>query len=758
MRLAWLAAVCVPFLALVSTPASAQPSASPEAIASPPARALTHAHLASGKGADGRVQITAVRARTPIDVDGALDDEVWVMSPAASALVQSEPDTDQPASEPTDIWMAYDDTTLYVAAYCHEAPDHATVVNDIRKDFKSGDQDSFEVIIDTFGDRRDGFMFLTNPEGASSDQQVANEGREINASWDAVWFVRTQQVADGWTVEMAIPFKSLRFEGGARKPWGVNFSRRIRHRNEVDFWAPVPRAYALTRVSLAGTLAGLPPLTPGRNLRLKPFVAASATRNTGGSAFERGVDYGLDLKYGVTPALTLDVTVLPDFAQVEADEQQVNLTQFSQFFPEKREFFLENSGQFYVGDAARNNRVNPTPTPDEDLLLFFSRRIGLAPDGTVIPIAGGARVTGQAAGFGLGLLSLQTRESAGVAANNYTVLRGRRNVGRASDIGGIFMSRQSTRGGDYNRVVGADATVRFGRNLDWNTYFVHTMTPGVSSKQDAWRTSLTYESNFFHGKGAVMDLGDNFNDELGYYRRTGVRKLFLDTGVRPRPRALRAWGVRELHPHIGWNYYENHAGQMVGKNLHNGLTVFLENGGYSELSINPKFDYLTRPLRLHPKVAPLPTGGYGWTEYQIRYTSDPSRMISGGLTYSTGGLWSGTQQTANWNVTVRPSYKLRATFSMSRTAADLDVPKESFVTNLLTLRANYSFTTRMYLDSLLQYDRASDRFNANIRFNLMHHPLSDLFVVYNEQRITTPETLLAPGRGLILKFTQMFAF
>ncbi len=762
MRFSWLAAVCVAVVGLWPDHARAERAADVPSPTPPPAATapgLQHLHLASSPGRDGRVVITAVHARTPVRVDGALDDEVWVMSPAASGLVQSEPDADKPASEPTDIWVAFDDDSLYIAAYCHQASAHATIVNDIRKDFKAGDQDGFEVILDTFGARRDGFVFMTNPEGARSDQQVANEGREVNASWDAVWSVRTQRVADGWTLEMAIPFKSLRFEGGDARPWGVNFSRHIRHRNEVDYWAPVPRAYSLSRVSLTGTLDGLPPLTPGRNLRVKPYAAASGIRNIGGARFDRSGDYGVDVKYGVTPALTLDVTVLPDFAQAEADEQQVNLTQFSQFFPEKREFFLENSGQFYVGDTARNNRVNPTPTPDEDLLLFFSRRIGLARDGTVIPIAGGARLTGQAAGVGLGLMTMTTRATGGLDANNYTAMRIRRNIGRASDVGGFFMTRQNTdRGGDYNRVAGGDATIRFGRNLDWNTYFVHTMTPGVTANADAWRTSLTYESNFFHAKGGVMDLGDHFNDELGYYRRVGVRKLFLDTGLRPRPLAVRRHGVRELHPHVVWNYYEGQQGRMVGKNLHNGFTWFFEDGGFFEPSINQKFDVIAQPLRLHPKAAPLAPGGYGWTEYQLRYTSDPSKAISGGVTYTTGGLWSGTQQTVNWNVTVRPSYRLRATFSMARTAADLDLPRETFVTNLLTLRTNYSFTTNMYLDALAQYDRAAERFNANVRFNLMHHPLSDLFVVYNEQRTTTPDTLLAPGRGVIVKFTQMLAF
>jgi len=699
-----------------------------------------------------------VRAATAVVVDGALDDEVWQRAEPVSGFVQSEPREGEPASEPTAVRVAFDAQNLYIAAYCHDGEPERLVVNDIRKDFGAGDQDSFEVVLDSFDDRRNGFVFMTNPEGARSDQQMTNEGREINASWDAVWFVRTRRVADGWTAELTIPFRSLRFSGRDARAWGVNFSRRIRRKNEVDYWSPVPRAYTLSRVSLAGELAGLPRLEPGRNLRVKPYLAGRSVRETGGPSFSQTGDVGLDLKYGLTSALTLDATANPDFAQAEADEQQVNLSQFSLFFPEKRDFFLENSGVFYVGDAARNNRINPTPTPDEDLLPFFSRRIGLTGSGREIPILAGARVTGRLAGLGIGALSVQTRASDDAPANNFSVLRLRRNLFGHSDVGAIFLSRQNTdSGADWNRVWGFDSNVRLLGRLDWSSYLLRTSTPGFRDGQYAARSSLNWEGNFFHGKGGLLSIGEGFNDELGYYRRTGVRKWFMDVGIRPRFRSLERLGVREMHPHLVWDYFEDQSGRIAAKFLHSGYTFFLNNGGFFELSANPRFERIEQPFAIHLGSPPIPAGSYGWNEWKLYGSSDLSRPVALSLTGFAGGLWSGTQRTVNGTLTLRPSYHFRMELGMQRTSAHLELPDTRFVSTILTARTNYSFNTKLFLDALIQYDRDRRLFNANVRFNLIHRPLSDLYVVFNEQRFATPDSPPA-GRGVIVKFTRLISF
>ncbi len=704
-------------------------------------------------------ELKATRSATPVKIDGVLDDAVWKNATPATGFVQSEPREGQPATEQTEVYVAYDDNNLYIAAYLHDAEVGRAIVADIRKDFNEANQDDFEVILDTFHDRRNGYVFITNPAGGRVDRQVANEGREVNSSWDAIWEVRTQTLQDGWTVEMRIPFRTLRFQPGAHD-WGINFSRRIRRKNEVSFWSPVPRAFNLTRLSMAGDLTDIAPNegAAGRDIRVKPFVVGNTVRGLGGSAFDNQFDAGIDLKMSVARGLTLDVTARPDFAQAEADEQQVNLTQFAQFFPEKREFFLENSGIFYVGDAARNNRVFVPATPDEDNLLFFSRRIGIRSDRQPVPIDGGVRLTGQVNGLGIGLINMQVRGDSLSSANNYSVLRLRKNVLRNSDIGVLFMQRQSTENNnDYNRVAGIDANVRFFNKLDWNSYFVGTRSPEKSEGQYAGRTSLNWEGNFFHGKGGLMSLGDGYSNDLGFFRRTGIKKWFLDTGLRPRPEWGRRHGIRELHPHVVWDYYTDQNNNIVQKRLHTGQSFFFENGAVFELSYNPTANLLTRPLRLSPQADALPAGSYSWQEWGTLFNTDQSRRLSFSTRFAWGELYNGTQKTVNASVTMRASYQFRVTTGVQRTDASLDLANGEFVNSVWTTRANYSFSPNMFIDGLSQYDPTSKQLNMNVRFNIIHHPLSDLFIVYNDQRFLTADSPIA-GRSLAVKFTQMMAF
>jgi len=705
-----------------------------------------------------RRQTGATRVTESLRIDGSLNEAAWNRADVARDFTQSEPREGQPATEATEVMVMFDDHFLYVGARMRDSDPAHEIVNDIRKDFREDDQDDFEVIIDTFRDRRNGYVFIVNPEGGRVDRQIANEGREINSSWDAVWDVKTQRSAEGWTAEMRIPFRTLRFDPGADQSWGINFSRRIRRKNEVTFWAPVPRAYNLMRLSYAGDVTGLHPGQAGRDIRVKPYLLNTTLRGIGGTSFDNDVNAGVDAKVAVSRGLTLDLTVRPDFAQVEADEQQVNLTQFAQFFPEKRESFLENSGIFYVGDAARLNRVFTPPTPDDDNLLFFSRRIGIREDRQPIDIDAGARLTGVAGGFGIGLINMQVRGDVTTDANNYSVLRLRRNVGGGSDIGVLYMQRQSTdNSADYNRVAGFDANIRFFDRVDWNSYLVGTRTPGLSGDQYAARTSVNYEGNFFHGKAGLMTLGDHFNNDLGFYRRIGIKKWFTDIGIRPRPEALRRRGIRELHPHIVWDMYTDQSNHMVQKRLHTGQTFFFENGAVLELSYNPAFNLLSAPLTLSPEADPLPAGPYGWNEFGILANTDLSRPLSLQSRWAFGELYNGTQKSVQATVMWRPNFRVRLSAGVQRTDGNLDLADGKFVNAVYTMRANYSFSPVMFIDALSQYDPTTDQLNANVRFNLIHHPLSDLFIVYNDQRFLTSDAPTV-GRSIAIKLTQMFSF
>jgi hypothetical protein len=709
---------------------------------------------------DGRRVVGAAEARAPITLDGALDEEVWRTAVPAGDFVQAEPHEGQPATELTDVRLAFDRQALYIGVVCHDSDASGVIVNDIRKDFVAGEQDTFEVILDTFADRRNGFVFVTNAVGAKSDAQIANEGRDVNPSWDAVWTVATRRNADGWSAELRIPFKTLRFERGSDRLWGVNFSRRIRRKNEVDYWSPVPRVYNLYRAGLAGTLSGLPDASQGRNLRLKPWIGANATRGLGGDTFDRGTHVGLDAKYGVTPSLTLDVTVKPDFAQAEADEQQVNLTQFSLYFPEKREFFLENSGMFYFGDIPRESRLGSArfSPPEEEVLLFFSRRIGLTDAGQEIPIAAGGRLTGRLGRTGVGAMTVQTQSTDGRDGDNYTVLRGRRDILRNSDIGAIFLSRMSAGpSSDRNEVAGVDANFRFMKALSVNGFLAKSSTPGVDGGELAGKGSVTWNDNFLHTQYSLLSVGDNFRDDIGFIKRRGVRKHFADFGMRFRPEWWRKVGIRELHPHTRYNIYTDQSNRKVTHTNHVAMAWFFERGGFLELQWNPRFERITAPFRIRRDQTFTP-GSYGWNEFAMELETDHSRKVSGSALITGGGFWTGTQRSAKVGLLFRPSYHLTFDLAIQRNDISLPLPMHDFVTNLVTSRVGYAFNTRTFLDTLIQYNTDSKQLSANVRFDLIHRPLSDLFIVYNDQRLTEQPTPVNTGRGLIVKYTHMLAF
>jgi hypothetical protein len=709
---------------------------------------------------DGRRLVTALEVRAPITLDGALDEEVWQLATAADGFVQAEPHEGQPATERTDVRLAFDRDALYIGAICHDAAPEALIVNDIRKDFSAGEQDTFEVLLDTFADRRNGFVFVTNARGAKSDTQIANEGRDVNTSWDAVWTVATKITSDGWSAELRIPFKTLRFESGAGRIWGVNFSRRIRRKNEIDFWSAVPRVYNLYRAGLAGTLAGLPDASQGRNIRLKPWVAVNSTRPVGGTVFDNSPHIGLDAKYGVTPSLTLDVTARPDFAQAEADEQQVNLTQFSLFFPEKREFFLENSGLFYFGDIPRESRLGNArfAPPEEEMLLFFSRRIGLTAEGREIPIAAGGRLTGRVGRTGIGAMTIQTQGVDGRDGENYTVLRGRRDVLRNSDVGAIFLARQSAGpSSDRNEVAGVDANFRFVRALSINGFLSRSASPGGGGGQMAGKGSIVWNDNRVHTQYSLLSVGDNFRDDLGFIKRTGIRKHFVDFGIRKRYEGLRKYGIRELHPHTRYNIYTDQSNVKVTHTNHVAMAAFFERGGYVEVQWNPRFERSDIPVKIRRDQSFAP-GSYGWNEYAFELETNHSRKVSGSALLTSGGFWMGRQKSTKAGVTVRPSFHLTLDLALQRNDITLPAPYHDFVTNLVTSRAGYAFNTKTFFDTLLQYNTDLKQFSANLRFDVIHRPLSDLFIVYNEQQLTDQPTPENAGRGLIVKYTHMLAF
>ncbi len=750
-------------------------------FAAPPAAAAQQ--LAAARAIDFETvrferRLTAVRAAGPIEVDGVLGEDEWAGAALVSGFTQGNPNEGMPATFETEVRVLYDDESLYIGAFAYDDAPDEIIVNDLSRDFSTRAGDIFGVVLDTFHDRRNGYMFETNPAGAKFDGQVFNEGREFNRDWDGVWHVRTRRVAGGWQVEMAIPFKTLRFREDPEQTWGINFLRRVRRLNEDAFWAPIPRFFNFARVSYSGTLEGLLDLKAGGRFKITPYLGADTSQ--GAAEVDAGAEFsaaaGVDAKVLLGTGLNLDLTVNTDFSQVEADLQQVNLTRYSLFLPEKRDFFIENSGIFRFGvpsDSRLNQfradfgqAFNPSvlrssQSRGDDLYLFFSRRIGLSASGTPIPVLGGGRLTGRAGPYELGILNIQTGEHQDAPrSENFSAVRVRRNIGGNSDVGAIFLNREAGSGSDhFNRSVGADANLRITPELELNSYWARTMSPAANPEpavdpgghEQAARVAANYDGRLWQLRGAWSVLGDDFDPEMGFAPRVGIRRLLGYAGYHYRP----AWWsdfLREFNPHFEFNDFENSDGELVSRYVNWHFAFRHQNGSLFEFGYNDSVENTFDAFDIHPTTVVQP-GEHHYDEWFVMVFSNPSRPLSLNARYDWGGFYSGTRKALNLSTVARAGGKLTAYLGWSRN--DIALPEGEFVTDLLTARLTWTFTTNMFLNALIQYNSVTEDWSSNIRFNLIHRPLSDFFIVLNDRRDPMGNRL---DRALIAKYTILMDF
>jgi hypothetical protein len=687
--------------------------------------------------------ITALYVEVPILIDGNLDEAVWSLAQPGGDFIQNEPRTGEPATEQTEVRLLYDDENLYIGVYCFDSAGREGItVTEVKRDYRPFDNDHFSFVLDTFDDNRNAFLFGTNPQGAQREGQVEGDGNSTNFDWDAIWYVKTRITEQGWQAEFAIPFKTLRFKSLETQRWGVNFLRVIRRKNEQTYWSPIPRPYRLPRVSLAGELEGLSGVRQGRNLYIKPYLSAPITRREDDD-IDFIPDVGFDIKYRVTPGLTLDLTANTDFSQVEADTQQINLTRFSLFFPEKREFFLENADLFSFGTSGSGFRAQ------RDLIPFFSRRIGLS-RGRVVPILGGARLSGKAGPYRLGMISMQADEFEETPSTNFSVVRVSREVLSRSDIGAIFVNKH-TNDGYNNSTFGVDANLTFFQYLDVSSYLAKTDTSGVSGEDKAGDLSVEWNDRFLNLRAEHLSIQENFNPEVGYVPRTGIRKSTGEMTVRPRPGEAIPW-IREFRPSASVHYITDQENTLESRRADQNISVGFEDSSNVWFTRRSHFERLDEPFAIRDGQF-IPVGDYHYVEYLGSASSNRSRMFSGGIMLSRGGFFDGTKNSYQLDFAFRPSYHFAAEVDWRR--ENLDIPSGDFKTNLVTTRMNYSFTPKIFLDALVQYNSTVEEISSNIRFNFIYQPLSDLFVVYNERRSTTGEVL---DRAVILKLTYIFGF
>ena len=723
------------------------------------------------RDAEGRVTVRATRA-ADIDLDGRLDEPIYQSTAPMTDFIQQLPDEGAPASERTEAWIFFDDDNLYVSARNYEsAPPSEWVANEMRRDANQLRQnDSFSVLFDTFLDRRNGSIFLVTPIGGFSDVAVTNEGANVNTDWNVVWDSRTGRFDGGWTVEIRIPFRSLRYRPGDNQSWGFQLRRIIRRRNEASYLTALPISAArgnsviagIWRVSQAATLEGIEVPSRSLNVEVKPYaiggvrtdrVAASPTNN------DLDGDVGVDVKYGITSNLTLDATYNTDFAQVEVDEQQVNLTRFNLFFPEKREFFLEGRGNF---DFASGTGA---PT------MFFSRRIGLQ-QGRVVPILGGGRVTGKVGSFDVGLLNIQANDlitddafdalppDTVAEATNFTVVRLRRDVLSRSTVGAMFTNRSQSLAGDgSSQLYGVDGSLAFRTDFTVDAYFAKTEGPVTGNRDLSYMGRFAYAGDRYGLTSSYLVVEDDFNPEVGFLQRDDFRQYAGTARFSPRPTSP-AW-VRRLSISTATDFlWTATDGELESRQIGGEVAVERENSDVFGIVVSDELERLDATFTISPGVV-LQPGRYQFTSFLAVYSFGQQRPVSGGLTFRIGEFWSGTNTSLSLTqgrIEVTPQVSLEPSYSINW----VNLPEGDFETQVARVRLTYTLTPRMFVSGLTQYNSSDDTFSANFRFRWEWSAGSELFVVYSEDRDTDP---LAPdrmtdlrNRGLVIKVNRLLQF
>ena len=712
----------------------------------------------------------AVRVEGAPAIDGdVLGEAIWEDAVVTTGFSQNTPDEGQPASERTEVRIIYTQDTLYFGIVCYVSDPSTIIVSDSRRDSSLGETDSFRIIIDAYLDKQTGFVFGTNPAGLEYDGQVTNEGQGsgrfggggfvrrsgsqqqrgsgggFNVNWDGVWQVDAQVSEIGWTAEIAIPFRTLRYPTGDVQIWGLNFQRNIRSRNEHSYWAPLPRQFNLNRVSLAGELQGIE-VPPQRNLKLTPYVLGETLRPARDTKTTTLGDFGADLKYSVTPSMTLDLTYNTDFAQVEVDDQRVNLDRFNLFFPEKRPFFLENAGLFSVGQPGQ-------------LEVFFSRRIGIGESGEQIPILGGGRLSGKVGNnTSIGFLNMQTESvnATGALSNNFTVARVRQDFQNRSNVGAIFVNRDNTGdpGGerDYNRSYAVDGRWGIGQTGTISGFAAQTDTPGIESDAHALNMLANYNSERYQLGGGFTEAGPNFNPEVGFYARRGYRRS--DVSIRTTFRPENSWGLLEWFPHAShytiWNF---ETGQQETQYTHFDNGIEWRNGYEVSTGVNLTKEGVLEPFEIFPGVT-VPIDTYDHVEAIVRFNTNRGAPVSFSFTSTSGGFFGGDRVQMSPRVSMRVGETFNAQLSFNRN--DIDLPGGAFVTNLGRVRLNYSFTTRMFVQALIQHNDRDNLWSSNIRFALLFDANTGFFIVYNDTQELGDARSTAAGRTLTVKYSQLF--
>jgi uncharacterized protein DUF5916 len=708
-----------------------------------------------------RVGAARVISQAPA-IDGRLNEGVWREAAPFAEFVQRELHEGDAVTERTEVRILTDREALYVGAWLYDREPGGIVPGEKVRDVPLENSDYVAIILDTYLDRQNGFVFATTPTGVEYDGQVVKEGEGggilqsgqtraqsgsmggFNLNWDGSWTVATSTDSSGWYAEFRIPFSTLRYGGGATQTWGLNLARGIRRRNEEAFWSFIPRQFNLYRLSRAGTLEGIQ--VPIRRVAtVTPYVLGGVHRNyLVDDEARHAREFGADLKYGLTPALTLDLTYNTDFAQVEVDEQRTNLTRFPLFFPEKRPFFLENAGVFSAG----------TPQAVE---LFFSRRVGIDTLGNPVPIRGGGRVTGRLAGLTVGALQIFTdRVGAVQPPTSYSVARLTRELSARSRVGVLAVQRIATDDGhDRNGTYGVDGRVGISDawTIDW--WGARTETPGLTGDDAGYSARVGYQTRDWSNSVRYAWVGEDFNPEVGFLNRFGGYEYYEIAFLRNVRKPSWTW-LKQWIPHASYRGYYGLDGYYESGQIHLDLTeVELANGGRFGPELNIYREGLREPFAIARDVT-LPARSYDYASVGLDFATNPSAPISLSLRGDFGGLYDGTRTGGTGTLTVRRGASL--TSSLLADYNDVHLDEGNFVRYLVGTRLGYFFTPRIFAQSLVQYNNQARVWAANARFGWLNTAGTGLFVVFNDGREADGffRWVRPQARSVVVKYTRQF--
>ena len=703
--------------------------------------------------ATGETPLASIKAPT---IDGVMDDTVWENAVFASGFLQREPEDGRPGTEETRVAVIYDDMNLYIGIRCLDKESSKIVVNEMRNDAELENDDNVRIIIDTYNDKRNGFLFQTNAIGARRDSKITDEGRNVNDDWNIVWEVKSKITDQGWNSEIRIPLNQLRYpDAEGVHTWGINFARVIRRKREDVYWAPITRddgfgERGFYKVSRAGTLTGMGYLPRKKRLEVKPYSLSGLQHDfTEGSEKSSVFDVGADVKYGLTANLIADLTLNTDFAQVESDQERVNLTRFSLFFPEKREFFLEGAGVFSMGQSGRPGRGSSEQ-------LFYSRRIGLE-DGNEVPIIAGSKVTGNVSGMEVGLLNVLTDKVVDEADStnnlnrtNFSALRLKKPVFSRSSIGAMILSKDIFNNGGANRTFSIDGNFTLGPVATLNTWIAKTTTTGSSGNDFAGKASFNYRTDKWRVGANYTDIQDKFNPEMGFIRRTNIKKADFEFGNGFRPRSIQ-W-MQRMYNALTLSYTASNAGNLLTRDV--GMRTFVQfkaghiffgGPGFTYDTIDEDWEIFDKDDE-HIIISP---GAYDFFSYRFFFRSDESKPFSLQLGGNAGGFYGGRRYNGSLGTIIRPSSHFSVDLSYDRNQVEL--PVGNFATNVVSTRLIYTFSRDMFAKAYFQWNDRDESVSLNLLFNYYYGPGSNIFLVYNQGWEDESGLLITQNRTLLLK-------